>query len=153
MIRRHNTAASCHLVKESMSIQTTSATERLRQNAFEVRDRNRKQPKLEPGVLIKVGVRGERFWCKVKRVRKDGALVSIVDNELLKSPWKVGHEIVVLPEHVLETSDPNDMTFASLLSALGSSEAAMLWRELRIKDGSGVAAKPKTFFVLPDLKN
>ena len=108
-----------------MSSPATSAAERLRQHTFEVRDRNRKRSKVEPGVLIKVGVRGERFWCKVQRVRKDGALVAIVDNELLKSPWRVGHEIVVLPEHVLETSDPNDMTFASLLSVLGSSEAAM----------------------------
>jgi mitochondrial fission protein ELM1 len=138
-------------VKESMSGPATSAAERLRQHTFEVRDRNRKRPKVEPGVLIKVGVRGERFWCKVQRVRKDGALVAIVDNELLKSPWKVGHELVVLPEHVLETSDPNDMTFASLLSVLGSSEAAMLWREMRLMDGSGATAKPKTFFVLPDI--
>jgi hypothetical protein len=138
-------------VKETMSSPATSAAQRLRQHTFEVRDRNRKRPKVEPGALIKVGVRGERFWCKVQRVRKDGALVAIVDNELLKSPWRVGHEIVVLPEHVLETSDPNDMTFASLLSVLGSSEAAMLWREMRLMDGSGATAKPKTFFVLPDI--
>ena len=128
-----------------------SAAERLRHHTFEVRDRNRKRPKVEPGLLIKVGVRGERFWCKVQRVRKDSALVAIVDNELLKSKWKVGDEIVVLHEHVLETSDPNDMTFASLLSVLGSSEAAMLWRELRFMDGSGAVAKPKTCFVLPDI--
>jgi mitochondrial fission protein ELM1 len=134
-----------------MSSPSTSAAERLRQHTFEVRDRNRRRPKVEPGVLIKVGVRGERFWCKVQRVRKDGALVAIVDNELVKSPWRVGHELVVLPEHVLETSDPNDMTFASLLSVLGSSEAAMLWREMRLMDGSGATAKPKTFFVLPDI--
>jgi hypothetical protein len=134
-----------------MSSPATSAAERLRQHTFEVRDKNRKRPKVEPGVLIKVGVRGERFWCKVRGVRKDGALVAMVDNELLKSPWKVGDEIVVLHEHVLETSDPNDMTFASLLSALGSSEAAMLWREFRLTDGSGVTAKPKTFFVLPNI--
>jgi mitochondrial fission protein ELM1 len=134
-----------------MSSAATSVVERLRQHTFEVRDRNRRRPKVEPGVLIKVGVRGERFWCKAKRVRKDGALVAIVDNELIKSPWRVGHELVVLPEHVLETSDPNDMTFASLLSVLGSSEAAMLWREMRLMDGSGATAKPKTFFVLPDI--
>ena len=102
-------------------------------------------------MLIKVGVRGERFWCKVNRVRKDGALVAIVDNDLLRSPWKVGDELAVHPEHVLETSDPNDMTFVSLLSALGSSEASMLWREFRLMDGSGVTAKPKTFFVLPNI--
>ena len=58
---------------------------------------------------------------------------------------------MVLPEHVLEASDPSDMSFASLLSALGSSEAAMLWRELRLMGGSGVEAKPKTCFVLPDI--
>jgi hypothetical protein len=134
-----------------MSSPATSAAERLRQHTFEVRDKNRKRPKVELGVLIKVGVRGERFWCKVRGVRKDGALVAIVDNDLLRSPWKVGDEIVVLHEHVLETSDPSDMTFASLLSALRSSEAAMLWRELRLADGAGVAAKPKTFFVLPNI--
>lgn len=121
-----------------------SAAEQLRHHTFETRDRNRKRLKVEPGVLIKVGVRAERFWAKVKRVRKDGALIAIVDNDLIKSPWKVGDEIVVLPEHVLETSD-------SLLSVLGSSEAAMTWRALRLVDGSGVTARPKTFFVLPDI--
>ena len=130
---------------------TSSATERLRQHTFEVRDKNRKRPNVEPGVWIKVGFRGERFWCKVKRVRKDGALVATVDNELLKSQWKVGDEIIVLLEHVLETSGPSDMTFESLLSVLGLSEAAMLWRELRLTDGSGVTANPKTIFVLPDI--
>jgi len=116
-----------------------------------VRDKGRRRPKADPGHLIKVGIRGERFWCKVRRVRTDGALVAVVDNDLLRSPWKVGDEIVVLPEHVLEASDPSDTSFASLLSALGSSEAAMLWRELRLMGGSGVEAKPKTCFVLPDI--
>ena len=128
-----------------------SAVERLRQHTFEVRDKGRRRPKADPGHLIKVGIRGERFWSKVKRVRTDGALVAVVDNDLLRSPWKVGDEIVVLPEHVLEASDPSDTSFASLLSALGSSEAAMLWRELRLMGGSGVEAKPKTCFVLPDI--
>jgi hypothetical protein len=121
----------------------TSAVERLRQHTFEVRDKGGRRPKADPGPLIKVGIRGERFWCKVRRVRTDGALVAVVDNDLLRSPWKVGDEIVVLPEHVLEASDPSDTSFASLLSALGSSEAAMLWRELRLMGGSGVEAKPK----------
>lgn len=87
----------------------------------------------------------------MNRIREDGALVAIVDNDLLRSPWKVGDEIVVLHEHVLETSDPSDMTVASLLSVLRSSEAAMMWRELRLADGPGVIAKPKTFFVLPNI--
>ena len=55
-------------------------------------------------------------------------------------------------KHVLETLDPKDMSLASLLPVLGVSEAAvMLWRELRLAEGSGVLAKPKTFFVLPDI--
>ena len=128
-----------------------SAVERLQRHAFEVRDPSKRQPSVDEGTLIKVGVRGERFWCKVKRVRKDGALVAIVDNNLIKSPWRCGDEIVVQLKHVLETLDPKDMSLASLLSVLGVSEAAMMWRELRLENGSGVLAKPKTFFVLPDI--
>ena len=128
-----------------------SAVERLRQHTFEVRDPSRRQPSVDAGTLIKVGIRGERFWCRVKRVREDGVLVATVDNDLIKSPWKCGDEIVVQHKHVLETSDPTDTTLASLLSALGSSEAAMLWRELRLMRGSDVEAKPKTCFVLPDI--
>ena len=53
----------------------------------------------------------------MNRIREDGALVAIVDNDLLRSPWKVRDEIEVIHEHVIETSDPSDMTLASLLSA------------------------------------
>lgn len=123
---------------------------RLRQHTFEVRDKNIRRPTVRDGVLIKVGIRGERFWCRVKRVREDGALIALVDNDLIRSPWKCGDEIVVQDKHVLETSDPKDMTFASLLAALGSvKDAAMLWREIRLADGSGAKAKPTTLFVLP----
>jgi hypothetical protein len=128
-----------------------SAVERLQRHAFEVRDPSRRQPSVDEGTLIKVGIRGERFWCRVKSVRVDGALVAIVDNHLIKSPWTCGDEIVVQRKHVLETLDPKDMSLASLLSVLGVSEAAMRWRELRLENGSGVSAKPKTFFVLPDI--
>ena len=31
------------------------------------------------------------------------------------------------------------------------SDAAMVWCELRLRDGSGVGAKPKTCFVLPNI--
>ena len=131
-----------------MSSPAMSAIERLRTHTFEVHDKNRKRPNAEPGVLIKVGVRGERFWCKVKGVRRDGALLAVVDNDLLKSQWKAGDEIVVLPEHVLETSNPSsDMTFTRLLSALGSAEATMPMSMLC----DDVTVKPKTFFVLPDI--
>ena len=128
-----------------------SAVERLQRHAFEVRGPSRRQPSVDEGTLIKVGVRGERFWCRVKRVRADGALVAIVDNNLIKSPWRCGDEIVVQLKHVLETLDPKDMSLVSLLSVLGVSEAAMMWRELRLENGSGVLAKPKTLFVLPDI--
>ena len=94
-----------------------NAAERLRQRTFEVRDKSVKQPVVYAGTLIKVGTRGGRFWCRVKWVRWDGALVVTVDNDLIKLPWKCGDEIVVQQEHVLETCDPTDMTFAGLLAA------------------------------------
>jgi hypothetical protein len=128
-----------------------AAVERLQHNAFEVRDKLVQRPNVRDGMLIKVGIRGERFWCRVKRIRGDGALIAVVDNDLIRSHWRCGDEIVVQNNHVLETSDPKDMTFASLLATLGSAkDAAMVWRELRLADGSGVKAKPATFFVLPD---
>ena len=133
---------------------STSALERIRQNTFELRDKRLQKPSVTDGVLIKVGIRGEWFWCRVQRVRDDGAIVAIVDNDLLQAPWKCGDEVIVQQSNVLETSDPNDMTFASLLAALKSvSDAAILWRELRVRDGSGVRAKPgtRTHFVLPDI--
>ena len=131
----------------------TSAVERLRQHTFELRDRSSGRPSVNAGMVIKVGIRGERFWCRVQRVREDGALIAVVDNDLIRSPWKCGDEIVVQHSHVLECSDPKDATLASLFTTLGSvTEAAMLWRELRLKDGSGARVEPGrgTLFVLPD---
>ena len=72
-----------------------SAVESLRENAFEVREKTQKRPIVNAGVLIKVGIHGERFWCRVKRERGDGALVAVVDNDLIKSPWALGDEIIV----------------------------------------------------------
>ena len=60
-----------------------STLERIRQHTFEVRDKRAKRPSVNAGMLIKVGIRGERFWCRVKGVRDDGASVAIVDNDLL----------------------------------------------------------------------
>ena len=129
-----------------------SALERIRQHTFEVRDERAKRPSVNAGMLIKVGIRGERFWCRAKGVRDDGAIVAIVDNDLLRSPWRCGEQIVVQHTNALETSNPNDMTFASLLATLSSADAAMVWRELRLRNGSGARAKPRTCFVLPDIK-
>ena len=127
-----------------------SAAERLRQHTFEVRNKSVKQPVVYAGTLIKVGTQGERFWCKVKWVRWDGALVVTVDNDLIKLPWRPGDEIVVQREHVLETCDPTDMTFAGLLAASRSvPEAAVRWREMRVAEGLSAQEKPRTVFVLP----
>ena len=137
-----------------MEIEMTSAIDRIRQNTFEVRDKSSKRPRVAAGMLIKVGIRAERFWCKVQRVCGDGALVAIVDNELLRSSWKCGDEIIVQQSHVLETSDPADATLAGLLAVSGSvSEAAMVWRETRLRDSIGTKVKPGTRvrFVLPDI--
>ena len=126
-----------------------AAVERLRPHTFEVRGKSMQRPNVQDGMLIKVGIRGERFWCRVKRVREDGALVAVVDNDLVRSPWRCGDEVVVQNKHVLETSNPNDMTFASFLAELGSvNDAAMVRRELRLQNCSGMTAKPVTFFVL-----
>ena len=127
-----------------------NAAERLRQRTFEVRDKSVKQPVVYAGTLIKVGTRGGRFWCRVKWVRWDGALVVTVDNDLIKLPWKCGDEIVVQREHVLETCDPTDLTFVGLLAASRSvPEATMQWREVRVAEGLSAQEKPRTVFVLP----
>ena len=124
-----------------------SAAERLRQHTFEVRNKSVKQPVVYAGTLIKVGTQGERFWCKVKLVRWDGALLVTVDNDLIKLPWRPGDEIVVQREHVLETCDPTDMTFAGLLAASRSvPEAAVRWREMRVAEGLSAQEKPRTVF-------
>ena len=43
--------------------------------------------------------------------------------------------------------------FASLLATSGStSEAVMMWRDVRLTDGTGVAAKPNIYFIPPRIK-
>lgn len=127
-----------------------TALERIRQHTFEVRDMRSKRPSVNAGVLIKVGVRGERFWCRVKRVREDGAVVAIVDSELMHSPWRCGDEIVVQGDHVLELSDPRGMSLMSLEAALSSvADVTDLKHEPCVRDG----AKPgnRKLFVLPEM--
>ena len=89
--------------------------ERLREHMSEQRPQSDARPSVRVGTFVKVGVRGERFRCCVKSIRGDGALLGVVDNDLLKSPWRRGEEIVLQRNHVLETSEPADgMTFRSL---------------------------------------
>ena len=63
----------------------TNALERVRANVFETRDAKTNAPRVHVGCFVKVGVRGERFWCKVLNTSEDGKLHAVVDNDLLNS--------------------------------------------------------------------
>ena len=132
-----------------LSSRMATAAELLRAHTFETRDKNVPRPCVQRGTLVKVGIRGERFWCRVGRVREDGSLLATVDNDLTRSPWRRGDEIVLQRSHVLEASEPWDvLTFSGLLAALGSaSEAAMVWRDLRGLEAA--KPRPRSWFVLP----
>ena len=130
----------------------TSALERVRANTFETRDASIDTPRVSVGCFVKVGIRGERFWCKVQGVSGDGKLHAIVDNNLLRSAWRPGHKLVLQSgEHVLESADVRDrLTFQRLVAATGSKrDAALLWRNLRVAEG--VAARPEpAWLVVPE---
>jgi hypothetical protein len=111
-------------------------------NLFEIRDASLPRPCVREGHFVKVGARGERFWCRVRGVETDGKLCVVVDNDLLRSQWRRGHELALQGEHVLESADGRDRSrFQHLAAELGSSrEAALVWRDLRVTEG--VAARP-----------
>ena len=137
-------------------VHMASALETLRERALETRDKNAAVPRVQTGTFVKLGLRGERFWCKVQcDKRVDGSFVGIVDNDLLRSPLRRGHEIVFQHSHVLEAAEPRDeLTFKGLMVALGSaSDAAVMWRDVREASGVGVKAHPRTWFVLPHEDN
>ena len=127
--------------------------ERLREHMSEQRPQSDARPSVRVGTFVKVGVRGERFWCCVKSIRGDGALLGVVDNDLLKSPWRRGEEIVLQRNHVLETSEPADgLTFRNLATRFGSvGTAAAVWQDLRRMERAAAKPKPETVFVLPDI--
>lgn len=128
-----------------------SALERVRANAFETRGSSTDPPRVSVGCFVKIGIRGERFWCKVESVSGDGKLHAIVDNDLLRSAWRPGHKLVLQSEHVLESADVRDqLSFQRLAAATGSiREAALVWRNLRV--AGGVAARPEpAWLVAPE---
>ena len=131
--------------------------EHLRAQLLEERSKTAAQPNVHPGTFVKVCMRGERFWCRVKHVRPDTSLLAVVDNDLVKSQWKCGDEITLQYTHVLETTEPADeLTFRSLEARLGSAaDAAIAWRNLR--RASGVAVAPArlgmTMYLLPPSVN
>ena len=116
-----------------------TALDRLRAHTFEERDASLPRPCVRDGRFVKVGVRGERFWCRVQKVEADGRFRAVVDITLQRSQWQRGHELVLQHEHVLESVDVADqLSFRRLLllaTATDSSDhhAAMLWPELRAR--------------------
>lgn len=126
---------------------------RLREHAFETRDPKAAgpPPQVRVGTFVKVGVRGERFWCRVCHALVDGALVGVVDNDLVNSPWRVGDQIAFQRIHVLETAELRDkLQFWTLWAQLGNADrAALAWRGSRAADGTGVTPLKNTRFVLP----
>ena len=140
----------------AMCVHMASALETLRERALETRDKGAAVPRVQTGTFVKLGLRGERFWCKVQcGKRVDGSFVGIVDNDLLRSPLRCGHEIVFQHSHVLEAAEPREeLTFKGLMVALGSAaDAAMMWRDVRETSGVGAKARPRTWFVLPHEDN
>jgi len=128
-----------------------SALERVRANTFETRDASTDPPPVSVGCFVKVGIRGERFWCKVEGVSGDGKLYAIVDNELLRSAWRRGHKLVLQREHVLESASvAEQLSFQHLATGTGSKrEAALLWRDMRATEG--VVARPEpAWLVVPE---
>ena len=118
-----------------------SAVERLRQHAFEVRDKSTTVPKVEPmRSWVKVGRAGERFWCKVQTVSNENLIV-VVDNHLTgKHGLSYGDQLTVQQAHVLEVAHLSDMLdFRRIATERGSVvEGALEWRQQRIDSGVGL---------------
>jgi len=116
-----------------------AALDRLRAHAFEVRDASLPRPRVRDGHFVKVGVRGERFWCLVRKVEADGRLRAVVDGTLQRSQWQPGHELALQNEHVLESVDvANQLSFRRLLLLAAATDspdhhAATSWPGLRAR--------------------
>ena len=111
------------------------AIEKLKRYGFETRDPRAHTPHVEAGMWVKAGTQAERFWLKVKSVCGDGSLRCGVDNELLTLPWRLGDELVLGREHVLESANVTDrIEFETLALALGSPrEAALAWHSSKVR--------------------
>ena len=118
---------------------------------FETRRNDATIPTVEKGTLIKVGCCGERFWCIVREIERDGRVLALVDNDLVWLPWQWGDPLHLKLENVLETSENVDEAHLSNLIARFEyiSDAAMCWHSMRIADGRAVSIKPHTILILP----
>ena len=126
------------------------ALDRLRTNTFETRATSLPQPHVHNGSFVKVGIRDERFWCRVESIGADDMIRAVVDNDLLRSAWRRGHVLVLQHEHVLESLDVADqLSFKILVATLGSKrEAALVWRDVRVASGT-CNPKPNTLLIVP----
>ena len=77
----------------------------LRAQMFEQRVRSAEKPSVREGSFVKVRLRGAQFWCRIWRVRSDGALVGNVSSDLIGLQWRKGGEIVLQQSHVLDVSE------------------------------------------------
>ena len=106
------------------------------------------EPHVGTGTWVKVGLRRERFWCKVQRVRSDGALVTSVENNLQLSTLRCGDEIVLSRRNVLEVVDDSEgLLYEVVCAVLGDRrDAALQWHEVRAAMGISPAAKEGSVF-------
>ena len=119
---------------------------------FELRPATASTPRVSPGSWVKVGVLGERFWCRVKSVRAGvtGVLVATVDNDLVSCPWKVGDEVTFQETNVLEVASLTDRGRFEHMVLVSDSyvDVARLWHHWRQSKGVSVAPRPDTQYIV-----
>ena len=81
--------------------------------------------RVAPGASLKVGVRGERFWCVAVRV--DGErVVARVDNDLVQPEnrrrWRCGDPIAFARRHVLDVKTAAELRALRVPAALALDE-------------------------------
>ena len=118
---------------------------------FETRPNKARVPAVKKGTLIKVGCCGERFWCIVSEIKRDGRVLAQVDNDLVWLPWQCGDLLHLKLENILETSEKGDSAnLSALMDTYESiSDAALAWYAERLADGRTVKAAPSALLVLP----
>ena len=57
----------------------------------------------------KVGLPGERFWCKIESVDGDGMVQMTIDNTLRASTLRAGDRIALPRKHVLDVATTADL--------------------------------------------
>ena len=117
---------------------------------FETRRNDATIPTVQKGTLIKVGCCDERFWCVVREAKSDERILAVVDNHLIRLPWRFGNLLYVKLDNVLETSEEEDgANFSALIDTHESiSDAAMAWYAERVADGRTVKAAPSEVLIL-----